>query len=68
MEILFNYENILYVGYPNSLLRPRAEAVAALPPLYFLAKSSLMRSRNAIGICLPADSMATTQYATIQSQ
>lgn len=38
-------------------------AVAALPPPYFDTKSSLTLSRKAIGICLPTDSSATTQYA-----
>lgn len=37
--------------YPNSLLRLFAAAVEALPPAYFLVKSSLIRSRKAIGIC-----------------
>jgi hypothetical protein len=42
--------------YPNSLLRLLAVAVVALPPPYLLLKSSLIRSRKAIGICLPTDS------------
>lgn len=49
------------MGYPNSLFRLFAEAVAALPPPYFLLNSSLTRSRKAMGSCLPADSIATTQ-------
>lgn len=47
--------------YPNSLLRLLATAVAAFPPPYLLLKSSLTRSKKAMGICLPADSTATTQ-------
>jgi hypothetical protein len=50
-------------GYPNSLLRPLATAVAAFPPPYLLLKSSLTRSNKAMGVCLPADSAATTQKA-----
>lgn len=50
-------------SYPNSLFKLLATAVAAFPPPYLLVKSSLMRSRNAIGICLPTVSTATTQYA-----
>jgi len=49
------------IKYPNSLLRLLAVAVVALPPPYLLLKSSLIRSRKAIGICLPTDSTATTQ-------
>lgn len=55
-------------NYPNSLFRLLATAVAAFPPPYFLVKSSLIRSRNAIGSCLPTDSTATTQYAIIQKK
>lgn len=47
--------------YPNSLFRPLAFAVAAFPPPYLLLKSSLMRSKKAIGSCLPTDSTATAQ-------
>lgn len=50
--------------YPNSLFRLLGPAVEAFPPPYFFVKSSLIRSRKAIGSCLPADSTATTQYAT----
>ena len=49
------------IKYPNSLLRLLAVAVVALPAPYLLLKSSLIRSRKAIGICLPTDSTATTQ-------
>jgi len=49
------------IRYPNSLLRLLAVDVVALPPPYLLLKSSLIRSRKAIGICLPIDSTATTQ-------
>lgn len=51
------------ISYPNSLFKLLATAVAAFPPPYFLVNSSLIRSRNAIGTCLPTDSTATTQYA-----
>ena len=50
-------------NHPNSLFRPLATAVAAFPPPYLLLKSSLTRSKKAMGICLPADSTATTQQA-----
>lgn len=50
--------------YPYSRLRLFSVAVAAFPPPYFLVNSSFTLSRKAIGICLPADSTATTQYAT----
>lgn len=51
------------IAYPNSLLRLLAAAVAAFPPPYLLLKSSLTRTKKAIGICCPTDSTATTQYA-----
>lgn len=43
-------------------------AVAALPLLYFLVNSSFTLSKKAIGVCLPAASTATTQYATQQKR
>lgn len=51
--------------YPNSLFRLLATAVSAFPPPYLFLKSALTRSRKAIDICLPTDSLATTQYAAI---
>lgn len=47
--------------YPNSLVRLLATAVVAFPPPYLLVKSSLIRSRKAMGTCRPTDSTATTQ-------
>lgn len=47
--------------YPNSRSRLLAAAVAAFPPPYLFTKSSLIRSRKAMGTCLPTDSTATTQ-------
>lgn len=49
--------------YPNSLFKLFAEAVLALPLPYRFMKSSFTRTRKAMGVVLPADSTATTQYA-----
>jgi len=54
--------------YPKSRVRLLVVAIAALPPAYLLLKSSLIIPRKTIGICRPADSIATTQYAAIWFQ
>jgi hypothetical protein len=54
---------LIRIDYPNSLLSPLAGVVAAFPPPYLDKKSSLMRSKKAMGTCRPTDSSATIQYA-----